>query len=160
MARYLTMVEDRLKRLDEWIIRRIPQMENLKANALAGIAATLPIREVVMLPVYLQATSSITPRLACSDTEVDLSRMHDIVEYLQIGELLEDEKHEHKVHIQAAYFTLINDRLYKRSFGGLYLRCLSDLEAKYVIAELHEGVSDNHPGGWTLTHRAHTQGYY
>lgn len=113
-----------------------------------------------MLPVYLQATSSITLGPACSDTKVDLSRMHDIVEYLKKGELLEDEKHEHKVHIQATRFTLINDRLYKRSFGGPYLRCLSDSKAKYVITELHEGVSDNHPGGWTLAHCAHTQGYY
>ena len=29
-----------------------------------------------------------------------------------------------------------------------------------MLAELHEGICGNHPGGRTLAHRAHTQGYY
>ena len=61
MTHYLTMVEDRFKKLDEWIVRRVPHKENLKANALASIVATLSIKEAVMLPVYLQATPSTTP---------------------------------------------------------------------------------------------------
>lgn len=60
MARYLTMVEDRLKNLDEWMVIQVPWIENLKADALVGITTILPIREIVMLFVYLQATSSIT----------------------------------------------------------------------------------------------------
>ncbi|RVX03586.1 hypothetical protein CK203_027892 [Vitis vinifera] len=53
-------------------------------------------------------------------------------------------------------FTLINDHLYRQSFGGPYLRCLSDLKPKYVLTELHEGVCGNHPSGQTLVHCAHT----
>nr|CAN82058.1 hypothetical protein VITISV_010874 [Vitis vinifera] len=70
MARYLAMVENCLKNLDEWIVRQ--------------------------------------------------------------------GKQEHRLCVQAAIFTLINDHIYRRSFGGPYLRCLSDLKAKYVMAELHE----------------------
>ena len=29
-----------------------------------------------------------------------------------------------------------------------------------MLAELHEGICGNHPGGRTLAHRAHTHGYY
>ena len=29
-----------------------------------------------------------------------------------------------------------------------------------MLAKLHEGICGNHPGGRTLAHRAHTQGYY
>ena len=29
-----------------------------------------------------------------------------------------------------------------------------------MLAELHEGICGYHPGGRTLAHRAHTQGYY
>ena len=29
-----------------------------------------------------------------------------------------------------------------------------------MVAELHEGICGNHPGGRTLEHRAYTQGYY
>ena len=57
MARYLTMVEDCLKMLNKWTVKRIPQMENLKADALVEIIVILPIREAVMLLIYLQATS-------------------------------------------------------------------------------------------------------
>ena len=109
-----------------------------------------------MLPVCLQAISSITLELVCSATEADPDWMHNIVKYLQTGELPEYEKHEHKVRIQATRFTLINDHLYRWSFGGLYLRCLSDTKAKYVLDELYEGVCGNHLGRRTLAHRAHT----
>ena len=38
--------------------------------------------------------------------------------------------------------------------------CLTPEQGQYVLAELHEGICKNHPGGRTLAHRAHTQGYY
>ena len=57
MARYLTMVEDHLKMLNKWTVKRIPRMENLKADALVEIIVTLPIRETIILLIYLQATS-------------------------------------------------------------------------------------------------------
>ncbi|RVW36403.1 hypothetical protein CK203_083825 [Vitis vinifera] len=108
------------------------------ANALAGRATTLPIRDVVMLPVYLHATSSVASVPVCSIAEADPNWMHEIVKYLQTGELPRDEKHAHKVRVQAARFTLINDSLYRRSFGGPYLKCLSNPKAQYVLAKLHE----------------------
>ncbi|KAL6327131.1 hypothetical protein AAG906_014949 [Vitis piasezkii] len=89
-----------------------------------------------------------------------LTMMHDIVKYLKTGELPEDEKQMHKLRIQTTRFTLISDHLYRRSFGGPYLRCLSNPKAKYVLAELYEGVCGNHPNKQTLAHCAHTQGYY
>ncbi|KAL6316103.1 hypothetical protein AAG906_015933 [Vitis piasezkii] len=67
MTRYLAMVEDHLKNLDEWI-----------ADALAGIVATLLIKEAMMLSIYLQAT----PELVCRTNEANLGWMHDIVKYL------------------------------------------------------------------------------
>ena len=38
--------------------------------------------------------------------------------------------------------------------------CLTPEQGQCVLAELHEGVCGNHPGGRTLAHQAHTQGYY
>ena len=128
----------------------------MKVDTLAKIAATLPIKEVVMLPVYLKVTPLITPKPMCSTNEVNSGWMHDIVKYLQTGELPKDEKQAHKLRIQATCFTLINDQLYRRSFRGLYLTCLSELKAKYVMAELHEGVYENHLDGQTLAHYAYT----
>ena len=86
--------------------------------------------------------------------------MHDIVKYLQIGKFPEDEKQAHRLCIQVARFMLINYQLYRRSFRGPYLKCLSEPEGKYVMVELHEDVCDNHLGGRTLAHSVYTQGYY
>ena len=138
----------------------VPWPKNSKVDALVRIAATLLIREIVMLPVYIQSQSSITSEPICSTAKADLGWMHDIVKYLQTGELPEDGKHAHKVHVQAFRFTLIIDSLNRRSFRGPYLRCLSDPKAQYVLAKLHKGVCGNHLGRRTLAHHAHTQGYY
>ena len=60
----------------------------------------------------------------------------------------------------SARFSIIDGQLYKRSLGGPYLKCLTLEQGQYVLAELHKGICGNHPGGRTLAHRAHTQGYY
>ena len=44
MARYLTKVRDTLQRFTEWIIEKIRRTENGRVDALAGIAASLPIK--------------------------------------------------------------------------------------------------------------------
>lgn len=66
MGRYLAMVEDNLKKLDEWIIRRVPWKEKGKVNILDGIVAILPIKEAVILLVYLKDMPSITPEPVCN----------------------------------------------------------------------------------------------
>ena len=57
-------------------------------------------------------------------------------------------------------FSLVNRQLFKRSLNGPYLKCLTTEQGQYVLVELHERICGNHPGGRTLAHIAHTQGYY
>ena len=80
--------------------------------------------------------------------------------YIATGELPDDRGMAHKIQIQSARFSIVDRQLYKRSLGGLYLKCLTLEQGQYVLAELHEGICRNHLGGRTLAHRAHTQGYY
>nr|CAN71147.1 hypothetical protein VITISV_038768 [Vitis vinifera] len=152
MARYLTKVRDTLQRFTE------------RADALAGIAASLPIKEAILLPIHVQTNPSIAEASTCNTIEAkqadDQEWTNDIIGYLRTGTLPEDPKQAHKIQVQAARFTLIGEHLYKRSFTGPYLRCLSHSEALYVLTELHEGVCGNHSGGRSLAHRAHSQGYY
>ena len=53
MARYLSKVWDNLDKLSKWAVKSILCIENLQADALARIVATLPVKEAVLLPVYL-----------------------------------------------------------------------------------------------------------
>nr|CAN82186.1 hypothetical protein VITISV_031111 [Vitis vinifera] len=164
MAQYLAKVRDTLQRFTEWTIEKIRRIENGRVDALAGIAASLPIKEAIFLPIHVQTNSSIAETSTCNTIEArqpdSQEWTNDIIKYLRIGTLPEDAKQAHKIRVQAARFTLIGGHLYKRSFTGPYLRCLSHSEALYVLAELHDGVCGNHSGGRSLAHRAHSQGYY
>lgn len=68
----------------------------------------------------------------CNASETDVNWMHEIEAYIRTGKLPEDRKQTHKIRVQAARFTLIEDNLYRRSFGGSYLKCLKYAEAWYV----------------------------
>ena len=127
---------------------------------MATVVASLPITETVFLPIYYQLDSSILRAQVNHIEEVPPSWMDPIRLYIATGELPNDRDKSHKVLIQSARFSMIDGQLYKRSLGGLYLMCLTPEQGQYVLAELDEGICGNHPGGRTLTHRAHNQGYY
>ena len=126
MARYLSKVQVTLDRLSKSAIKRIPHTKNVQANALARIVATLPIKEAILMPVYLQATSLIVIATICNTSETGVGWMHEIQMYLRIGDLLEESKQAHKMRIQVTRFTLIRDSLYRCSFKGPYIRCLNN----------------------------------
>ena len=86
--------------------------------------------------------------------------MDPISHYLSTGQLPGERDKAHKLQVQSARFSLVDGQLFKRSLGGPYLKCLTPEQGHYVLAELHEGICGNHPGGRTLAHRAQTQGYY
>ena len=86
--------------------------------------------------------------------------MDPITLYLSTGQLPTERNKAYNLQIQAARFSLIDGQRFKRSFGGPYLKCRTLEQSQYVLAELHEGIYENQPGGITLAHRAHTQGYY
>ena len=114
----------------------------------------------MLLPIYLQTTSSIVAASKCSTIEKNTYWTYEIGKYLRIRELPKDKKQTQKIQVQAAHFTLIRDKLYRRSFEGSYLKCLSGPEAQYIVAKLYQGICGNHEGRRTLGHHIHTQGHY
>ena len=69
MAHYLIWVQANLAKLSEWVVERVPRTENMKVDILVGIVATLSIKEALLLPIYLQTTSSIAVTLVCNTSE-------------------------------------------------------------------------------------------
>ena len=59
MEKYASLVKQKLNTLSTWKIKHVPQDYNEKADALVVVAASLPIRETVFLPIYHQPESSI-----------------------------------------------------------------------------------------------------
>ncbi|RVW65534.1 Transposon Ty3-I Gag-Pol polyprotein [Vitis vinifera] len=100
MARYLAKVRSTLQQFTEWTIEKIRRADNRRADALAGIAASLPIKEAILLPIHVQANPSVTEDSTCNTIEANQTDhqewTHDIAEYLRTGTLPEDPKQAHK----------------------------------------------------------------
>ena len=83
--------------------------------------------------------------------------MDSIVLFLKEDILLEEKLEADKVRRKAPRFWLFNDqKLYKRSFSGLYLLCIHPEASKLILEELHEEICGSHTGGRSLSHRALT----
>ena len=161
MAKYVSLVKQRLGSFSAWKLEHIPRDYNEKVDALAAVAASLPMTEIVFMPIYYQPDSSIGTTRVSQVDEVSPSWMDPIMKYINTRELSNEQNKAHKIQIHLVRFSLVNGQLFKRSLDGSYLRCLTTEQRQYVLAELHEGICGNHPGGnRTLAHRAHTQGYY
>ena len=59
MAKYVSLVKQRLNGFSTWKLEHITRDCNEKADALAAVAASLPITETVILPIYYQSDLSI-----------------------------------------------------------------------------------------------------
>ena len=73
--------------------------------------------------------------------------------YLSSGELSDNRIEAHKIQVQAARFSLVNEQLYKRSLDESYPKCLTPQQGQYILAELHEGICGNHLEGKNLNPR-------
>ena len=60
MTKYVSLVKLRLGIFKAWGLEHVLRDSNEKADALAIVAASLPIKESVLLPVYYHIESSIT----------------------------------------------------------------------------------------------------
>ena len=59
MTKYVNLINLWLGSFVAWRLEHVPRSSNEKVNALAAIVASLPIKEIVLLPVYYQLESSI-----------------------------------------------------------------------------------------------------
>ena len=72
------------------------------------------------------------------------SWMTPIIAFLQDGHLPQNTEEAKKVKKRVARFVILNDTLYKRGFSMLYLKCVDEEEAKYILEEIHQGICGDH----------------
>ena len=60
MAKYVSLLNLRLGSFTAWRLEHVPRSSNEKADALAVVVASLPIKETVLLLVYYKLESSVT----------------------------------------------------------------------------------------------------
>ncbi|XP_060972410.1 uncharacterized protein LOC133038318 [Cannabis sativa] len=163
MTAYLEKTKELQSTFDEFTVSQVPRENNSHADALANLGSSIQTTSPKTIPmVYLQwpAVWKKEEEEEVNDVANEKTWMTPIIEYLEKDVLPEDKNEARRVKAQAARFSIIRGKLYKRSYSGPYLRCVNPAEAKYILAELHEGECGNHSGGRSLAHRALTQGYY
>ncbi|KAI5347393.1 hypothetical protein L3X38_015272 [Prunus dulcis] len=148
------------------------KFKNDKADALANLATSLSLPEERDIQVTIgerHLLPSAFDRLR-EKHEVNVVTVYEIeegpdwrqsmIDFLQHGKLPTDPRKRVDVRCRANHFIYLNDTLYKRSFDGILLRCLSKQEATTVLLETHGGVCGAHQSGPKLAAQLKRLGYY
>ena len=90
MTKYVSLVTRRQGNFAAWQLEHVSRDSNEKVNALAAVAATLPIKETMLLPFYYHPESSIATSRVNEIDEMCPSWMTPIVRYLSSEELLDN----------------------------------------------------------------------
>ena len=108
MAKYVTLVKQSLGSFSTWKLEQISKNCNEKADALAVMAASLPITETIFLPIYYRSNSLIATIRVSQVGETSPSQMDPIAQYINTGELHNEKDKAHNVRVQSTRFSLID----------------------------------------------------
>lgn len=83
--------------------------------------------------------------------------MDETIQYRRDNVLPADRREAYQVMHKLARFWLSSEgELYRRSFGGSYLKVVHPDRVRELLYELHEGSCGMHTRGRSLAHRALT----
>ena len=109
---------------------------------------------------FVQLSSLIDDRISMQEVDSECNWTTPLISYLKAGVLPDEKGAARKLKVQASWFVLMKDVLYKKGFSRPYLRCLGQEEANYIMREVHEGICENHSGVQSLVHKLIQAGYY
>ncbi|GJR75356.1 reverse transcriptase domain-containing protein [Tanacetum coccineum] len=119
----------------------------------------LPAQVHVLVEELKEKSVNEIEVLAMVEEEGD-SWMTLIHEYLTDETLPAKRKKARAIKRKSQRFAIINGTLYKKSFLGLWLRCVGPSQANYVLREIHEGSCSMHAGTRSVVAKALRIGYY
>ena len=96
-----------------WKLEHTLRDSNEKADALAAVSVSIPIRETLFLPIFYQQTSSITIAQVSQIDEACFSWLTPIMHYLSFGELQDNKIEARKIQVHATRFSVMNGQLYR-----------------------------------------------
>ncbi|XP_038719811.1 uncharacterized protein LOC120012457 [Tripterygium wilfordii] len=138
--------------------------ENQQADALTNLGSAIQVQTTQNVPLIYLESSTINKNSIVEQSFVIIENDDDwrtpFVQYLRDDMLPQDKNEARSLQRKASRYTIANGILYKRSYQGVLLRCLSQDEAQYALAELHEGVCENHSGGRSLASKVMQTDYY
>lgn len=87
---------------------------------------------------------------------------HDIKKFIEEREYPGGASHIDRKTLRrlANHYVLCGGKLYRRSYNGIYLLCVTEEEAEHLIKEIHEGTGAPHMNGYMLAKKIIRLGYY
>ncbi|XP_071740249.1 uncharacterized protein [Rutidosis leptorrhynchoides] len=121
----------------------------------------------VSMKCYLQLVEKVSKNFNTLEV-VQISRNKnkkaDVLSKLVViatdGTLPDDTIKERQIKVSAPLYVLENGLLYRKSYNGPNLRCLTPQQAVDVVKEMHEGLCAQHFGYRNIVARIIRQGYY
>ncbi|XP_071733165.1 uncharacterized protein [Rutidosis leptorrhynchoides] len=145
MKQYLQLVEKISKNFETLEVVQIPRNKNKKADVLSKLATlTFDHLHKKVLVEVLKEKSVDEKVVVATVEEGEPCWITPYVKYLQDGTLSTDAMEARRIRVSAPLYILENGMLYKKSFSGPNLRCLTPQQAIDVVKEMHEGLCAQH----------------
>lgn len=163
------MLPSSSKKFDVINIIFVPRNENRQADALANLAAILAKANIEITSVFIFQKWVIPTWTVDEETEVyNISVLESekgdwrqsIIDYLLHNKLPNDPLHKAEIRRRASRFIYYKENLYRRSFDGVFLRCLSGEEASQALEDAHSGICGAHQSGPKLHFHIKRMGHY
>ena len=144
----------------------VPRMQNQIADALATMASMMGgPKEDETRPIVLEQKEE---PIYCMTIEEDEEKSEegewysDILQYLKDGTYPPFVGKNDQLTIQrlSTNYIICGERLYRRSYDGIHLLCVTAKEAQKIIKEVHESSYGPHMNVHMLSRKIMRQGYY
>ena len=155
---------------DGFYIGHVSRSQNTKADTLAALAAMLALPIDITYHFTVATRHLVGPKHVLKTKEVHSISTDfkprdwrfPLIDYALHGLLLDDPKEAASIRRRSLrfYYEPALKTLYRRSYDGVLLRCLSNSEAQEVLKEAHDGICRAHQPGLKLKDRLHRLGYY
>ena len=140
MIQYLAVAQRLIKKFKSCKLTQIPWEQKSQADALANLGSALETSSQMNFPLLVlqwPATMEEPPSEEVSAVEEGETLMTPLIQYLEADILPEDRSEARKIKKQAARYCISQEKLYRRSFSGPYLRCVTPREDARILVELH-----------------------
>ncbi|KAK2425775.1 hypothetical protein QL285_024519 [Trifolium repens] len=159
LIRYLEKVRSLSSQFKRFELVYVPREQNARADLLSKLASTKkPGNNRTVIQETISKPSAETAEILMIVESSDWR--YPIIKYLQEDTLPEEKEEAARLKRTALQYAMIGDKLYKRGFSTPLLLCVSDMESRRIMHEIHEGSCGNHIGGRSLAGKVIRAGFF
>ncbi|XP_074337088.1 uncharacterized protein LOC141674266 [Apium graveolens] len=158
LEKYQALVQSYLASIPNHQVLLIYRQENEEADILSKLVGNSSDLDCSVYFEELHKPSIESGEVL--EIESNQNWMTPFINYWEKGDLPEDKGKAQILKAKASKFFLEEGLLYRRTFSSPILKCVGPEEAKYCLAEVHEGIYGDHMFTKALAHKIIRQGYY